>query len=493
MAGQRRLAEAVDLGLGPVHARAARWRGPPDHPRGAGRRPGPGGVSRVTHAEIVERVRDRLARDGRPLSPAHVARALRDEGRPVGDATVLAVVDELQPRRARRRAAGAAAAPRRGDRRARQRPGAGVRGPRRRARADLGPVPRRRRRAPAGATAGLLRRATARRRDALRRPPAARRHPVPRRPRPGLPAGHAALAPRATPAGLRPRRAGRHRHGLRGGGRPAPPDRGPPAGVPGHRRHRVGEDHPPRRPAVPGRPDAPAGAGGGRQRAASRAPARGGARGPAGERRGGGCGALQVLVRQALRMRPTGSWWGGPRRRGGRPARGDEHRPRGWLRHPARQLERRRARPHRGAGDGRRTSRAAAHSQLASALDVVVHVGALVGAPTGGGGGRARRRSEAGYVDVVPGGDLRRGRRSDPHARRPPSSSRRGWAGDDRARRPGRGPRGLASAGVPSPREGAAPAARRQVDHRQAARCWWPWGRPPCCCSRPGAPCWRWG
>ncbi|MBY9074409.1 TadA family conjugal transfer-associated ATPase [Nocardioides sp. WL0053] len=52
-------------------------------------------MSQVTHAEIVERVRDRLARDGSPLSPAHVARALRDEGRPVGDATVLAVVDEL--------------------------------------------------------------------------------------------------------------------------------------------------------------------------------------------------------------------------------------------------------------------------------------------------------------------------------------------------------------------------------------------------------------
>ena len=52
-------------------------------------------MSQVSHAEIVERVRDRLARDGSPLSPAHVARALRDEGRPVGDATVLAVVDEL--------------------------------------------------------------------------------------------------------------------------------------------------------------------------------------------------------------------------------------------------------------------------------------------------------------------------------------------------------------------------------------------------------------
>jgi pilus assembly protein CpaF len=46
--------------------------------------------------EVVERVRERLARDGSVLSPALVARALREEGRPVGDATVLAVLDALR-------------------------------------------------------------------------------------------------------------------------------------------------------------------------------------------------------------------------------------------------------------------------------------------------------------------------------------------------------------------------------------------------------------
>ena len=46
--------------------------------------------------EVVERVRDRLAHDGSPLSPALVASALRDEGRPIGDVTVLAVLDALR-------------------------------------------------------------------------------------------------------------------------------------------------------------------------------------------------------------------------------------------------------------------------------------------------------------------------------------------------------------------------------------------------------------
>jgi pilus assembly protein CpaF len=49
-----------------------------------------------TPAEVVERVRDRLAKDGSLLTPALVAGALRDEGRPVGDATVLAVHDALR-------------------------------------------------------------------------------------------------------------------------------------------------------------------------------------------------------------------------------------------------------------------------------------------------------------------------------------------------------------------------------------------------------------
>jgi pilus assembly protein CpaF len=47
-------------------------------------------------SEVVERVRNRLAHDGSVLSPALVASALRDEGRPVGDATVLAVLDALR-------------------------------------------------------------------------------------------------------------------------------------------------------------------------------------------------------------------------------------------------------------------------------------------------------------------------------------------------------------------------------------------------------------
>jgi pilus assembly protein CpaF len=54
--------------------------------------PAPGQVS----PEVIERVRDRLAKDGAGLSPVLVARALREEGRPVGDATVLAVLDVLR-------------------------------------------------------------------------------------------------------------------------------------------------------------------------------------------------------------------------------------------------------------------------------------------------------------------------------------------------------------------------------------------------------------
>jgi len=47
-------------------------------------------------AAVVERVREQLAREGSPLTPARVAQALRDEGRIVGDATVLAVLDGLR-------------------------------------------------------------------------------------------------------------------------------------------------------------------------------------------------------------------------------------------------------------------------------------------------------------------------------------------------------------------------------------------------------------
>ena len=47
-------------------------------------------------AEVVDAVREQLARTGATLSPEVVAHALRDQGRPVGDATVLAVHDLLR-------------------------------------------------------------------------------------------------------------------------------------------------------------------------------------------------------------------------------------------------------------------------------------------------------------------------------------------------------------------------------------------------------------
>jgi len=47
-------------------------------------------------ADVVDAVRDRLARSGATLTPEVVANALRDQGRPVGDATVLAVHDLLR-------------------------------------------------------------------------------------------------------------------------------------------------------------------------------------------------------------------------------------------------------------------------------------------------------------------------------------------------------------------------------------------------------------
>lgn len=46
--------------------------------------------------ELVEEVRERLARSPGDLTPHRVARALRDAGRPVGDATVLAVHESLR-------------------------------------------------------------------------------------------------------------------------------------------------------------------------------------------------------------------------------------------------------------------------------------------------------------------------------------------------------------------------------------------------------------
>ena len=47
-------------------------------------------------ADVLDAVRERLAREGASVTPEVVARALRDQGRPVGDATVLAVHDLLR-------------------------------------------------------------------------------------------------------------------------------------------------------------------------------------------------------------------------------------------------------------------------------------------------------------------------------------------------------------------------------------------------------------
>ncbi len=52
-------------------------------------------VTEAVPADLLDRVRERLARDASPLTPQVVAAALREHGRPVGDATVLAVHDAL--------------------------------------------------------------------------------------------------------------------------------------------------------------------------------------------------------------------------------------------------------------------------------------------------------------------------------------------------------------------------------------------------------------
>lgn len=53
-------------------------------------------LAETVPADVVERVREELARQGSALSPARVSQALRDHGRPVGDQTVLAVLDLLR-------------------------------------------------------------------------------------------------------------------------------------------------------------------------------------------------------------------------------------------------------------------------------------------------------------------------------------------------------------------------------------------------------------
>ena len=58
--------------------------------------PTAGAAGGVTTPAVLDAVREQLARTGAQLTPDVVARALRDQGRPVGDATVLAVHDLLR-------------------------------------------------------------------------------------------------------------------------------------------------------------------------------------------------------------------------------------------------------------------------------------------------------------------------------------------------------------------------------------------------------------
>ena len=58
--------------------------------------PPAGAAGGVTTPAVLDAVREQLARTGAQLTPDVVARALRDQGRPVGDATVLAVHDLLR-------------------------------------------------------------------------------------------------------------------------------------------------------------------------------------------------------------------------------------------------------------------------------------------------------------------------------------------------------------------------------------------------------------
>ena len=56
----------------------------------------PPSVPRAVATEVLAGVRDRLAREPGELTPHRVAEALRETGRPVGDATVLAVYETLR-------------------------------------------------------------------------------------------------------------------------------------------------------------------------------------------------------------------------------------------------------------------------------------------------------------------------------------------------------------------------------------------------------------
>ena len=235
----------------------------------------------------IDRVRSRLADRPGELSPHRVAEALREAGRPVGDATVLAVYESLcrdvlgaGPLEPLLRLPGVTDVLVNG-------PHPGLRRPRRRAsKPPAAAVHRRRRSAPTGPAVGRAGGSAARRRLALRRRAAARRECAARGAGAGRAGRHAASRCASRGAGLHPPRAGR-----RGTVTPHGADLLEPAGrlpprVPGQRRHRHRQDDAAVGAPLTRRPWAAAGAGRGRRRAAARPPARRRGSRAAGQRRG---------------------------------------------------------------------------------------------------------------------------------------------------------------------------------------------------------------
>ena len=157
--------------------------------------------------EVVDRVRQRLADRPGELSPHRVAEALRAAGRPVGDATVLAVYEALRrdvlgagPLEPLLRQPGVTDVLVNGPDQVYVDRGDGLEATAVRF-ADDESV---RRLAQRLAAHG---RSAPRRLRAVRRPAAARRQPLPRGARAGVPARHRDLAAGAAGAGLHPRRA----------------------------------------------------------------------------------------------------------------------------------------------------------------------------------------------------------------------------------------------------------------------------------------------
>ena len=223
MADQRGLAEAIDLGLGPVRSRRG--------PLAAAARELLAGLSSrgarsmsiaEVEPEVVDRVRQRLADRPGDLTPHRVAEALRAGG-PSGRRRHRARrLRGAAPRRARRRPSRAPAPAARRHRRARQRTRPGLRRPRRRARGDrasVSPTTSRCAGSPSGWPAWPVGGSTTPRRSPTSGcPTAADSTPCSRR-CPGPAPSISLRVPRR--AGLHPRRAGRRRHADAAGRRAA--------------------------------------------------------------------------------------------------------------------------------------------------------------------------------------------------------------------------------------------------------------------------------